>query len=286
MQNSNKMKQLKNLIMSGVLLGVVTAQADTLIEQSFDAAAPGSNVPAGWTAVLSAGAVGDVVKTPVEAEDGKKWLRIERNDASGINGSAAVYYTGSQGEVSNGQIMDFESEMNIRWGGTTPQTSAFHGIVLRSQSLDFSAQSTSTFWGYTVGFIASGDNAGLYLYENPTGNLTSQRGLLLDSALVEGGLSRYTTYVLKVAAAGATITASLWSADGATELVSISYDDAVQTGGYFGLWGANSQSFAWTEYRDLKMNVTAVVPEPVTAVIPAAAFAFVVWMALRRHRRD
>lgn len=245
--------------------------ASTLITQSFEMAAPGQTTPEGWYS-------SNDTATEVVSLAGVNYQRIWRNGSNG--GSAAVYYTGTQGEVVNGMIQDFNAEMTLRMGGTFPQNASLRGVVARTQTLGTSGPGGEEFWGYSIGFIATGENRGLYIYENPTSTITAGLGTLRGYDALESDLTANTQYLLRVAAQGETLSASLWSADGSHMLASVLYDEAEVVAGYFGLRSAHANSVANTAFRDLTLEVTAV-PEPaVTVLLVSGVLCF--WGMIRR----
>ncbi len=245
-------------IVSATVLGFsAIANASVIIEESFSAAQPGGVTPGGWTATHP-GAV------DIASSSGVMRQRIWRSASGG--GSSAIYYTGSNGEVENGQIANFDSALTIRFGGSGVPATTLRGIVFRTQTQDISTPGGTTgFWGYSVGIISTGENRGLYLYENPTGTTSSGFGQLLESATFSEDLANNVDYRLKVSAQGAVILASLETSDGEV-LGNFTYSNAVVTDGYFGLRTANANTNVNTYYSNLHMTAEAI-PEPATAML-------------------
>lgn len=265
----------KILLILSILACAGTGYSATLITQSFATAAPGSTTPEDWFSSHD-------VATEIVSLAGINYQRIWRNSSNG--GSAAVYYTGSQGEVVNGQIQDFNAEMTLRMGGTFPQNTTLRGVVARTQTLGTSGPGGEEFWGYSIGFIATGDNRGLYIYENPTGANTAGLGTLRGYHALEDDLTANTQYLFRVSALGETLSASLWTADGQLMLASVLYDEAEVATGYFGLRSAHANSVANTAFRDLTLEVTAI-PEPAVAILLMSGI-LCVWGAKRRKAQS
>lgn len=262
----------KILLLLSILACAGTCYSATLITQSFGTAAPGSTTPEGWFST-------NENATEIVSLAGINYQRIWRNSSNG--GSAAVYYTGSQGEVVNGLIQDFNAEMTLRMGGTFPQNATLRGVVARAQTLATSGPDGEGFWGYSIGFIATGDNRGLYIYENPTATGTAGLGTLRAYDDFEEDLTANTQYLFRISAQGEALSASLWSADGEVMLASVLYDEAEVIAGYFGLRSAHANSVANTAFRDLTLEVTAV-PEPTVAVLLLSGVVCI-W-GIRRRR--
>ncbi len=256
------------------LAGLTQLSAATVITESFSTAGPGSTVPVDWYATHSAG-------TEIVSLAGTNYLRILRNSPAG--GSSAVYYTGSQGEVSNGWFSDFDASVILRMGGNTPQNQTLRGFVFRTQTMDREASGSAEFWGYSAGFIGYGEDRGLYLHLNPTGVSSSTYGTQLAFIAFDQDLVVNTQYSLRISAEGKEIAVSLWTLDGSTEIASISYSDAVETGGYFGLRSANINSVSNTSFRDLVIEVHAI-PEPAGLGLTAVG-ALSLFAVCRRYRK-
>lgn len=251
--------KLSSLLIAAISLFVFEGTptfAATAINESFSAAASGQTVPAGWFSANSG-------VSAMVSLGGVKYMRIGANT---VAGSDAVYYTATNGEVQNGQIRDFNAQIVMRMGGTFPQDQSLRGVVVRAQTTDLSAPAGSTsFWGYSIGVVATGSDKGLYIYENPKGiywnGNSLDRGTQLAFQAFTLDLQSNVEYSFRISALGSILTASLWTLDGAQELASVTYSEAQIVSGYFGLRSANANAAANTSFRDLQMNVTAV-PEP------------------------
>lgn len=241
---------MRGLVCLACLSFLSTGHAQTLIFESFNAAAPESTTPENWYSVNPAG-------TAIVERGGVNYQRLERPGSA----STAVYYTGSQGDVTGGQILDFNAEMIVRFSGSN-QTTTMRGVAIRTQSLDFAASGSTPFWGYTVGFVAHGNSnntpRGLYIYENPTDYGTAARGEFLAYTPFAADLNSNLIYVFRVSAEGPILTASLWNEAGTVEYASVIFEEANEVAGFFGLWAANANSISGTDYRNLNLMVTAV----------------------------
>jgi|GEM_PF-2586074 len=230
--------------------GATVAEAATMITESFSAAGENSVTPDGWTPTSL---------TAVDIVDGRQ--RIRRVGTGDGTGPAAIYYTGSQGTVQNGMIQDFEAELTIQFNNTGTAAGSLRGVVFRAQTAELHAPSSETFWGYSVGLIISGNDAGFYLFENPTGTNFASQGTRLDFASFSTTVDNNTDYILQLSAIGSNLTASLLTHDKQTLIASVSYDEAEQKAGYFGLRAAYPNTSIETFYSNLTLTA---IPEPGT----------------------
>lgn len=223
--------------------------ASTIINESFD-----SWPVTDWVASHSAGVASASVS-------GENRLNIFRAAVDGVGGSG-VYYTGSQGEVVNGEILDFDMEVTMRFGGSSSfnNLASIRGVAFRTQTLDRARPVGETgFWGYVVGVNTRNTDgvaaAGLYLFENPTNFHFENQGTQLGFDGFSANLSDGIDYILQLSVHEKNISASLWNADKSIELASISYSNAVEEAGYFGLRSVYPNSGLNTYYNDLSLTV-------------------------------
>lgn len=271
----------KNILLTALTLLAVAvslpASAAT-VNEPFSEAAPGSTVPVGWFTT-------NPQYTELRSLNNTPYLTLWRTNEPAANASAAVYYAGNspQGQAQAMQDVDLSVIMRLGGGNAASANATFRGVVLRTQSATLSAPSSDQFWGYSIGFIATGANRGLYVYENPTGVLSAERGTLLASSAFTADLASNVDYIFRVQAEGSNLNASLWSSDGLTELASVSYADAIIVSGGLALRSANSNSSVNTYYRDLSLTYS--IPEPAHTAMAAVALAAFACMGAKRLRK-
>jgi len=237
-----------SLLSIAIGLSSAAANTATVITEAFDAAAAGSSVPDGWKSTHPS-------LTEIKELDGRYRQLIFRETPKDKAG-AAIYYTGSQGSVSGGSILNFDAEVTLRFKDEYRSvSSSLRGMVFRTQSPDFRSLTPGDFWGYSVGVITTGDNAGLHLFVNPTGFTFNDQGNQLAFSPFPVDLN--TDYVLKVSAHGSEISASILSSDQSEVLATITFDGAKEQAGYVGLRAAYPNTQITTYYSDLKISVPA-----------------------------
>ncbi len=131
------------------------------------------------------------------------------------------------------------------------------GVIIRASS----KQARQNMGGYYVTISAhqfDGDPHLVLAHDVSDSNAANWTALVSDEAAV----STNTDYRLRIEAYGPVINASLWDATGTTQLSSVSYSDATEEDGYFGLraaFGNNNRSYYFSDLT--------VIPEPGTAAL-------------------
>ncbi len=245
MTTSNKslMLAFAALLACGALSAV---RAERSLQEAFAKSAPSETVPFGWVATHPDHVgVRKLANTP--------YLRIWYTSAGG--GSSAVYFVAThEGIAEGGKLANFRGDVILRTGGARPPAdTTLRGVVIRAQTTDLSAPAARPFWGYSIGVIATGDRRGLYLFENPTGTNSKGFGTELAQAPLGEELILNTDYTLRFEANGPHLRASLDDQNGKT-LATISYDQAAEVTGVFGLRAAHSNMNQNTYFRNLTVT--------------------------------
>lgn len=227
---------LKLLAVAIALCVAATAGAQMRLTESF--AAPVGGVPENWRAALvrkdtREAVVGIVALSGAEAPAA---LLIEREGR--LPESGALYYTGSEGQVKNGNLADLSATVTFRFNETVdgPNT---RGFILRSKRLSY-----ARFEGYYVAVTPRGGSRSLAIFYNPQNHV--ENGVELASTPLASVLNPNTDYILSVSAKGPVIEATLQpagAAAGAKPLATVRTEEATQaSSGYFGLRAAYSNS--------------------------------------------
>ncbi len=256
---------LKNLRRIGAAvcaasLSLVSTLDATTVTQDFGTQGETPNtMPAGWqvryrnnttdTGVLNTAAIIDTIPGTSQMA-----LLLQRTtEVASSNSSVLVSYTGTTGDIVNGQVADFNAEFTLRAIQKGNSTSA--GFLFRSASANYSSGA-----GYYVGFALVSGTYLLGLWQNPVSHVDN--GTLLASDPING-FADNVDYTLKIVAVGANISASLW--DGETEVASISISDANHlSAGYFGFRSAFGNNGASVAFRNFELQS---VPEPSAAAL-------------------
>lgn len=248
--NTVIMKFLKNqfvMLAAMLLLPVSNVFGATRISESFNQ--PVGSVPDGWKIENKAigaasGGFAEIVLLPEKAN--RNALLLARSPENA--GNAAVYYFGSQGEVSEGVMQDFTATAIINHATLGQGSSS--GFAIRAQEPEY-----GDFEGYYLGV----GEFGLALFRNPENHISLPRRedhVVFEEVDIEAGVD----YQLKAVVEGSKIRGSLWSVDAndraEEELASVEIDDARQTSpGLFGLRTANGNSGPVGAYfRDLHIE--------------------------------
>ncbi len=199
--------------------------------------APLHGLPEGWVAVKKGGeaiaAIHELTGTP-----GTNGLLLQRPGKDPA--SAALYLTGSQGDITEGKLGDFTVSVTIRFESSPKSTSGYYGIVGRAAKRSYDKNK-----GYFVAFQPVGKSRTLSIFRDPLSHV--ENGEELASVPLGEELKPGTDYILQAHFKGPVIEATLWSTDAAgakhDNLASVSTDAAdTSAAGYFALRGAFGNS--------------------------------------------
>lgn len=199
--------------------------------------APQDGVPEGWVvAKRGEEAIAGIHELP--GTNGTMGLLLQRPAKNPA--SAAVYFTGSQGDIVEGRLGDFTVSVTIRFESHSKASSGYYGIIGRATNRNYDKNK-----GYFVAFQPVGKTPSLGIFHNPLSHVENQEELA--SVPLSQELKPGVDYILQAQFKGPVIEATLWSTDSAgakqETLGSVSTDAAVQLEpGYFALRGAFGNS--------------------------------------------
>lgn len=246
--------------------------AETQITEGFDV---GTTLPTDWSAYYRTGVAPDpnYAIGIVGVIGDKRMLRLQRPSGQGINNNLTYFYTGSEGHISNGVLGNFTGSLTVRTNQIETQSSSVQGVVVGVQSATYDN---------LTGFYVAYDLNGLYLYQNPTTHAVN--GTLRASDTFSDAIIAGTDYDLRIAVNGATLTASIWSMDGLTQIGGLSYTAGADITGLFGLRTSFGNSDIAAYFGDVNLTAYSQVPEPATTALALAGLIATIAVVRRRRR--